>query len=113
MVKRTTTVRLDELDLEAIRVIQERWGLPSSNAAVTFAARVVAQSERIGAVPSGPGENLGEVIKLRLAPADEEAILSIRKRWNRPSDSDAIRFALHALASADRLEIIPARPEPE
>jgi hypothetical protein len=110
MVKKTTTIRLDKLDLEAIRAIQERWGLPSTNAAVTFAARVVAQAERIGVAQSGSGSGLGDVIKLRLSPADEEAILSIRKRWNRPSDSDAIRFALHSLASADRLEIVPARP---
>jgi hypothetical protein len=110
MAKRTTTIRLDRLDLEAIRAIQARWGLPSSNAAVTFAVRVVAQAERLGDVPPGSGGELDQVIKVRLDPADGEAILAIRKRWNRPSDSDAIRFALRALASAERLEIVPVRP---
>ena len=51
MVKRKpTTIRLDEADDEAIERIKERWGLDSNSAAIRFALRIVAWSERLEVV---------------------------------------------------------------
>jgi hypothetical protein len=51
MVKRKpTTIRFDEADDEAIERIKKRWGLSSNSAAIRFALRIVAWSERLEVV---------------------------------------------------------------
>ena len=41
-----------------------------------------------------------------LADVDREAIRRIRERWRLDTDSAAIRFAIHVLAQAERLEVV-------
>ena len=53
--KRTTVVRFDEADDEALRSIRRRWPLSSDGAAVSFALRVLAEAERLEIVAAaGP-----------------------------------------------------------
>ncbi len=57
MVKRKpTTIRFDEADDEAIERIRTRWGLDSNSAAIRFALRVVAWSERLEIVTKREAE---------------------------------------------------------
>lgn len=112
MVKRSTSVRFDELDTQAIRAIREQWGAPSLNAAVSYAVRVVARAREV-AVASDLRVGERRITLIRLDEADDEAIRVIRKRWSLSSDGTAVRFALRVLAGADRLDVVPARLKPE
>jgi hypothetical protein len=105
--RRTTSIRLSASDAKAARAVRDRWGLPSLNAAIGFALRVVARAERVTVQP-GPEQEKGKMLVVRLDEQADEAMRTVRRRWECPSDSAAIVFALRALAQAERLEIVPA-----
>ncbi len=45
--RKTTTIRLDDADRQAIAVIRQRYGVASDSDAIRLAVRVVAESRRI------------------------------------------------------------------